>query len=92
MPEGLDISYHYTPEKDCKYYRKEGGKEYCFISDRHRHLNKCKVCKFGHYCRWAMSRSAYDRYLQEQAEEYADVLHEAIMQATDEELEQYINQ
>jgi hypothetical protein len=51
MFDGLDISYHYTPEKDCKYYRKEGSKEYCFISEKHRHLNKCKVCKFGHYCR-----------------------------------------
>lgn len=51
MPEGMEVSITYTPEKDCKYYRKEKKKEFCFLSSKHRHLNKCKVCSFGHYCK-----------------------------------------
>jgi predicted nucleotidyltransferase len=38
----------YTPEKDCKWYRKEKNKEFCFIGENHRNLKKCAVCKFGH--------------------------------------------
>ena len=45
----FDYDIRYTPETDCKYYRKEKGKAFCFLSDKHRNLNKCKVCQFGHY-------------------------------------------
>lgn len=49
MPEEMDSSIHYTPEKECKYYRKEKKKEFCFLSDKHKNLNRCRICAFGHY-------------------------------------------